>query len=77
MFGLQAATGVFDPLADKEPLGLVVPHVVVALATAPAVGQPQLLPAVGRIDSAAELCGIDEGFDPQALDGRSGPASRR
>ena len=56
----------FDPFADKEPLGLVVLHAVVALVTAPTVGQPQLLPAVGRIDGAAELCGIDEGFHPQA-----------
>ena len=38
-------------------------HVEVPAHAAKAVGRAQLLPAVGGIDGAGELLGIDEGFD--------------
>jgi hypothetical protein len=63
MLGLERAASLGDQFADKQALGLVVLDVVVAPAAAPAVGQPPFLPAVGRIDGAAELLRIDEGLD--------------
>ena len=62
MFGLQAAAGIFDQFANKQPLGLVVRNIVVASATAPTVRQTQLLPAIGGVDRAAELLRVNKGF---------------
>jgi hypothetical protein len=65
MFGLETATGVFAQLAAEEPLGLVVFDVIIAPPAAPAIGLTKFTPAAGRIHRAAELGGIDEGFDHQ------------
>src|SRR5882762_1097283 len=65
MLGLQAAAGVLEHFADKEPLGLIVLDIVIASAAAPAVSQTHFLPAVGAIDGAAELLRVDKGFDHQ------------
>ena len=65
MFGLETATGVFAQLPAEEAFGLVVLDVIIAATAAPAVGLAKFTPAAGRIDRAAELGGIDEGFDHQ------------
>src|SRR5690349_561893 len=65
MFGLETAAGVFAQLAAEEAFGLVVFEVIIAPMAAPTVGLAKLSPAAGRIDRAAELRGIDEGFDHQ------------
>ena len=62
---MQAAPGVATKLPYKEPLGLVVPNIIIALMPPGTVGLAQLLPAVGRIDGAAKLLGIDKGFHHQ------------
>src|SRR5207244_11504579 len=61
--GLQVAAGVFKKFAGEEAFGFVVLDIEIAAHAAKAVGLPQLLPAAGSIDRAAELLGIDEGFD--------------
>jgi hypothetical protein len=48
-----------------EPLGLVVPNIIIPLMSPGIVGFAQFLPAVGRIDRATKLLGIDKGFHHQ------------
>src|SRR6266853_4853996 len=49
----------------EQSFGFIVPHVIIPLVASTAVGFSQLLPAVGRIDRATELIGIDKGFGHQ------------
>ena len=65
VLGLQAAAGVTDQFPDKQTFGLVVLDVVVPAVAAAAIGQPEFLPALGGINGAVELVGIDEGLDHQ------------
>ena len=65
MLGLQAASGVAAEFTDKQPLGLVVLDIIIALMASPAIGQPQFHPIVGGVNSAAKLLRVDEGFNHQ------------
>ena len=63
LVGLETAAGLAAEFAGEEALGFVVLHVKVAAHTAEAVGRAQFLPAIGGINRAAKLFGIDERFD--------------
>ena len=63
MLGLETAAGVATERAHKQPFGLVVFDVIVALTSAPAVGLAQFGPSAGGVNGAAKLFRIDEGFD--------------
>ena len=63
VLGLKASSRIPDKLPREESLGFVVGDVEV-LAVAPvAVGQAQLLPSLGCVDSALELFRVDEGLN--------------
>jgi len=58
----QGPASLAAEFAHEQPLGFVVLEGEVAAHAAEAVGQTQLLPAVGSVNGAAERLGIHERF---------------